>query len=112
MAAKKANKAGEKLKSNLKELYSEYKDKALAIFGEFIQEQAGNIVQMLKDMLKIKKMIKKFLISAIAGLAATTLLLFGIAGVLAMYFTNVAAVWWQVIVALATLLVISLYMKS
>jgi hypothetical protein len=109
MAKKQAK---EKLKKNFKSLFSEYKSKAMSLLGEFLEEQGANIVQMLKDMLKIKQMIRKCIISAIAGLAATVVLLLGVSGVLAMYFKSIAAPWWQVIVALVTLVIISFYMKK
>ena len=107
-----AKQPGKKLKQNFKKLFSEYKGKALELLEPFIEEQAANIIQMLKDMLKIKQMIKKCIISTIAALAATVILLLGISGVLAMYFKNIAEPWWQVIVALLTLLTISIYMKK
>ena len=104
--------AGKKLKEGFKKLYSEYKDKAAGMLSDFMKEQGANVIEMLKDMLKIRQIIRKYLISVVLGLAASVVLLIGIANVLAMYFTGIAAGWWQVIVALITLLGISMYMKK
>lgn len=106
-----AKKAGKNIKKNFKKLFSEYKSKAMDILGEFLQEQAGSLVEMLKGLLKIKQMVKKMLISVISGLAAAVVLLLGISGVLAMYFTNISEAWWQVIVGAVVIAFVAIYNK-
>jgi sterol desaturase/sphingolipid hydroxylase (fatty acid hydroxylase superfamily) len=103
---------GEKLKAGFKKLYVEYKDKALVMLNNFFKEQGANIIEMLKDMLKIRQIIKKYIISAVLGIAAVVVLLMGLSNVLAMYFTKIAPGWWQIIVGLVILLGISVYMKK
>ena len=82
------------------------------MLNDFLKEQGANIIEMVKDMLKIRQIIKKYIISAVLGIAAVVLLLIGISGVLAMYFTRIAPAWWQIIVGLVVLLGISAYMKK
>jgi len=109
MAKKKV--AG-KLKAGFKKLYDEYKDRALSMLNDFLKEQGANVIEMLKDMLKIRQIIRKCFISTILGIAAVTVTLIGAANVLAMYMPNIAAGWWQIIAGLIVILGISLYMKK
>jgi hypothetical protein len=107
-----AKKGKEKLKEGLKKIYHEYKDKAISTFGEFLEEQAGNIVAWAKDITRIKKIIRKCFISTILAIGAVSVILIGAANLLEMYFQGIALGWWQVIVGLIALLGVSIYMKK
>jgi hypothetical protein len=106
-----AKKGKEKLKEGFKKLYHDYKDKAMTLLGEFLEEQAGNIVAWVKDITRIKKIIRKCMISAVISIGAVAVLLLGISTLLAMYCPGIALGWWQIIVGLVALLGVSMYMK-
>jgi hypothetical protein len=107
-----AKKSKEKLKEGFQKLYHDYKDRAMVLVSEFLADQAGNLVAWIKDVSRIKKMIRKCMISAIISVGAVAVLLLGISSLLAMYFPGIAVGWWQVIVGLVALLGVSMYMKN
>jgi len=102
----------EKLKDDIKNLYSEYMDRVIHLFIEFMEGHVGSIVEWLKNITRIKQIIRKYVISVIVGISALTVTLLGVSNILATYVSSIPLGWWQLMVGLVALLIISMYMRK
>lgn len=102
----------EKLKKGIKKIYSESKGKVIALVGDLLEDQLTNLIEWIKDLTRIKTIIRKCFISTILGIAATTVLLLGIANTLVYYYPDIIAGFWQIIVGVVAIAGILFYMKK
>ncbi len=110
MAKKKAS-GKEKLASGIKKVVSEYKNKAMSKVVEFVEKEAVNIIGWFKDMMRIKQIIRKFVVSTLICLAALVVMFLGIANYIA-ELSGVSAGLMQIIVGVALLIVAAIYKKA
>lgn len=108
---KKKGSGKDKFIKGFKKLVSQYKSKAIFMVVDFVEREAINLIGWFKDMIKIKQMIRKFVISAVLSIAAVIVIVLGIANYIA-ELASVSAGLMQIVVGVVLLIVAMIYKKS
>ncbi|MFC1801009.1 hypothetical protein ACFLZB_00910 [Nanoarchaeota archaeon] len=102
--AKKKKKATA-VKSGLKKLVEEYKDKVLLVMATFLEKEAMSVVEWVKDIAKIKKRVRTLVVLVGLIFAGLFLVAMGITKFVVFKFPVLENGWGEVVVGVLIVLV-------